>query len=93
MNEELFCMKISKIKFGEGVGSGGRGWGWVRVDVNGEWSIKVFVTIQKKIGGGSGLGGHGGFERRMEVFGKIKKKWGGGMGWVGVGEGWGSGWM
>ena len=41
------------------------------------------------MGGGSGLGGQGGCERRMEVFVKIQKKkilrgvWGGGGGWVG----------
>ena len=41
-------------------------------------------------GGGSGWGGQGGCERRIEVFVKIKKKtfFLGGGGWV-----WGSGWM
>ena len=36
-----------------------------------ERRIEVFVTIQKKIGGG---GGQGGCERRTEVFVKIQKK-------------------
>ena len=58
------------------------------------------MKIQKKKlggGGGSGWGGQGGCERRIEVFVKIKKKivWGGGGGWVEGGFGlWGwSGWM
>ena len=45
--------------------------------------------------GGSGWGGQGGCERRIEVFVKIQKKnWGGGQvgGSGGVGLG-GSGWM
>ena len=54
------------------------------------------MKIQKKIffvgvgvGGGVGLGGQGGCERRIEVFVKIpKKKLGGGSGFFG-----GSGWM
>ena len=43
------------------------------------------------MGEGSGLGGQGGCERRIEVFVKIQKKkfWGGG---VGGGGGSGSGW-
>ena len=43
-----------------------------------------------------GLGGQGGFERRIEVFVKIKKKIGGGVGRGGQVEGWvggGLGWM
>ena len=55
------------------------------------------MKIPKKIGGGSGLGGQGGRERRIEVFVKIKKKNGLGGGRVGggLGEGGrvgGSGW-
>ena len=53
-----------------------------------ERRIEVFVKIQKKMGGGSGVrsggggrvGGQGGCERRIEVFGKIHKKSGGGVG-------------
>ena len=51
---------------------------------------------KKKInwGGGVGLGGQGGCERRSKVFVKIQKKkiwgWGRGSGWWGGG---GSGWM
>ena len=43
------------------------------------------------MGGGSGWGGQGGCEQRIEVFVKIQKKknWGGGGG----GSGWMSGWM
>ena len=49
-------------------------------------------------GEGSGLGGQGGCERRIEVFVKIPKKkffFGGGGGgrWGGGGSGEGSGWM
>ena len=41
-------------------------------------------------GGGFGLGGQGGYERRIEVFVKIQKK----IGWgVLGGHVWGSGWM
>ena len=50
------------------------------------------MKIQKKIffgGGGVGLRGQGGCERRIEVFVKILL--GGGGGGVGVGKG--SGWM
>ena len=82
-----------------GVGLGGG----VRVDVN---EIEVFVKIQKKknflgggggrVGGGVGLGGQSGCERRIEVFVKNKKKknlggvgWGGGCRWGGSGSGWG----
>ena len=47
--------------------------------------------------GGVGLGGQGGFERRIEVFGKIHTKtFGGGSGGGGVGPGVGLGgseWM
>ena len=44
------------------------------------------------MGGGGGLGGQSGCERRIEVFVKIqKKKLGGGVGGGGSGEG--SGWM
>ena len=43
---------------------------------------------------GSGWGGQGGCEQRIEVFVKIqKKKWGGGGGWVKWGGGGVSGWM
>ena len=50
------------------------------------------------MGGGVGLGGQGGCERRIEVFVKIQKKkkiWGGGRAeGRGEGSGWGgSGWM
>ena len=41
-------------------------------------------------GGGVGLGGQGGCERKIEVFVKIPKKIGGGRG---RGGGGGSGWM
>ena len=66
------------------------------------------MKIQKKKmgwgreGEGSGLGGQGGCERRIEVFVKIQKKkkfWGGGGGVGGGGGGggrgqvWGSEWM
>ena len=39
-------------------------------------------------GGGVGMGGQGGCERRIEVFVKIQKKknWGGGSGWGGQGR-------
>ena len=40
-------------------------------------------------GGGFGLGGQGGCERRIEVFVNSKKKWEGGSG--GEGSGWGGG--
>ena len=45
------------------------------------------------VGGGVGLGGQSGCERRIEVFVKIPKKkiWGGGGSVGGLGEG--SGWM
>ena len=44
-------------------------------------------------GGGVGLGGQGGCERRIEVFVKIQKKiWGGGGGGGGSVGGSGSGW-
>ena len=74
---EVF-VKIEKKLWGRGVGWGGSGWrrggGGVRVDVNEE--LEVFVKIQKKsffflggrVGGGGGLGGQGGCERRIEVF-------------------------
>ena len=39
------------------------------------------------MGGGVGLGGQGGWERRSEACVKIKKKIGGGGGGVGVGLG------
>ena len=39
-----------------------------------------------RVGGGVGLGGQGGCERRIEVFVKIQKKWGG-VGSGGVGSG------
>ena len=47
-----------------------------------------FEGVRSEGGGGFGLGGQGGCERRIEVFGKIQKKmlWG-----LGVGSGWGSG--
>ena len=86
------------------MGGGGRGRsGWGGCQDGCDRRIELFVKIQKKNWGGSGLGGGGqdGFERRIEVFVKIKKKkniyifffffWGGGPGgggWVG-----GSGWM
>ena len=91
---EVF-VKIQKKNFfffwgGGWVGGGG---GVVRVDVNQE--LKFFGKFKKKIwGGGSGLGGQDGCQRRIEVFVKIKKKnfflggGGGGGGLVG-----GSGWM
>ena len=73
------------------------GWG-VRVDVNEERRIEVFVKIQKKKlgwgreGEGSGLGGQGGCKRRIEVFVKIQKKeFGGGGGGRGGGGGGGGG--
>ena len=44
------------------------------------------------LGRGSGLGGQGGCERRIEVFGKIQKIGGGGGREEGVGSGGGSGW-
>ena len=46
------------------------------------------------MGGGVGLGGQSGCERRIEIFVKIqKKKFGGGVGWGrwGGGSGWGQG--
>ena len=68
--------------------------------------LNFFVTIKKKYfplgGGGVGLGGQGGCDRRIEVFGKIHNIFfflggGGRGGWVGgVGLVWGgggSGWM
>ena len=63
----------------------------VRVEVNQE--LKFFGKFKKKIGGGggSGLGGQDGCERRIEVFVKIQKKkilflgGGGGGGVWGVG--------
>ena len=94
--------KIHK-KWGGGrggwVGGDGLVWGF-RVDVNEE--LKFFCENSKKIGGGGaggwvGLGGgvgvgvHGGCERRIEVFGKIHKKnrrgvsGGKGVRWVGSG--------
>ena len=49
------------------------------------------------MGGGVGLGGQSGCERRIEVFVKIQKKrffWGEGVGGsLGGGSGEGSGWM
>ena len=44
-------------------------------------------------GGGGGLGGQGGCERRIEVFVKIQKKIGGVGGGGGRGRVGGSGWM
>ena len=64
--------------------------------------IKIFFGGSGQ--GGVGLGGQGGWERRIEAFVKIQKKfffffffffWGGGVG-SGGGRGalgWGSGWM
>ena len=85
-------MKIQKKKLGGGSGwrGGGRVWG-VGMDVNEE--LKFFVKIQKEKKnwggggpGGSGWGGQGGCERRIEVFLKIKeKKLGGGVGGCRVG--------
>ena len=65
------------------------GGGSVRVDVNVE--LKFWEKFTKKIGGGGfGLGGQGGCERRIEVFVKIQKKKLGGGGEVrGRGSGWG----
>ena len=60
----------------------------VRMDVNKE--LKFLKKIQKeKLGGGSGWGGQGGCERRIEVFVKIQRKkiWGGGGSGGGVGLG------
>ena len=56
------------------------------MDVN-----KVFVKIKKKRKlAGSGWGGQGGCERRIEFFVKIqKKKWGGGGRGRGRGRVWG----
>ena len=57
------------------------------------------MKIQKKkfgVGEGSGLGGQGGCDQRIEKFlGKFTKKKfrGGGVGLVGGGGGGGSGWM
>ena len=52
------------------------------------------MKIQKKngVGEGSGLGGQGGCERRIEVFVKIQKKIFGGGGGGGGGSVGGSGW-
>ena len=54
------------------------------------------MKIQKKyiffLGGGSGWGGQGGWERRIEAFVKIKKKIGGGVVGSGGGGGGGVGW-
>ena len=75
-------------------GGGGSRVGGVRVDVNEEKQIKKIG-----VGGGSGLGGQGGCERRIKVFVEIQKKknffWGGGGGGGGGGESGrgGSGWM
>ena len=61
---------------------------------------KKFFLGGGRVGGGVGLGGQSGCERRIEIFLKIqKKKLGGGGGGVvgggggGGGEGEGSGWM
>ena len=83
------------------MGGSGSCWG-VRVDVNCEQRIEVFVKIQGKGGsvGGSvggvrvGLGGQSGCERRIEVFVIIQKKnfffgGGGGSGGQWEGSGWG----
>ena len=88
-------MKIKKKNL---AGSGWGGGGGVRVDVNEELK---FLCSKKKLGWGregegSGLGGQGGCERRIEkFFGKIhKKKNSRGGGGVGLGGGGGgSGWM
>ena len=102
VNEELkFFVKIRKKKWGGG--SGGRV-GGIRVDVNEE--LKFLGKFKKKTfggglgrGGGVGLGGQGGCERRIEVFVKIQKKkiffffGGGGVGGRGMGRVGGSGWM
>ena len=74
-------------------GGGGSVWGGVRVDVNEE--LKFLCKFKKKKlgwgreGEGSGLGGQGGCDRRIEKFlGKFtKKNFRGG----GVGLGWGQG--
>ena len=62
VNELKFLGKFKKKILGGGLGSrGGLGWG-VRVDVNEERRIEVFVKIQKKkffFGGGGGGGGVG----------------------------------
>ena len=76
----------------------GSGWrGGVRVDVNEELKFLRKFKKKKKMGWGregegSGLGGKGGCERRIEVFVKIQKKkkiLGGGGRWgvvVGLGS-------
>ena len=95
---EVF-VKIQKKNWGGGRGEGS-GWGGVRVDVIEE--LKFWGKFTKKLGdrggdgGGVGLGGQGGCDRRIEVFGKIHKKnrgVGGREGSGGGRVGWGSGWM
>ena len=73
------------------------GGGGVRVDVNQELNFFLENSIKKlgggeagSMGGGSGLGGQDGCERRIEVLVKVKKKkffFGGGVGGGGVGLG------
>ena len=99
VNEELkFFVKIQKKNMGGGRGPGGSGWG----NQGGcERRIEVFVKIQKKMGGGVGMGsGEGsGWGVRVDVIeelkflGKFKKKyclffWGGGVGWLGGDREW-----
>ena len=57
--------------------------------------LKKNHMIFLKLGGGGGLGGQDGCERRIEVFSENQKKmWGGGVGGGGGGgSGEGSGWM
>ena len=73
---KVFVKIQKKDIFLGGFGGGGGGGGGVRVDVNEE--LKVFVKIQKKIGGGGGGGGcrgsSGKGRRRIKVFVKIQKK-------------------
>ena len=83
-------MKIKKNWGGVGSGGGisnkkiGRESGQVRGLGLMRTTNEVIVKIKKKSGiGGSGWGGQGGCERRIEVFVKIKKKnrGGGGSSW------------
>ena len=59
---------------------GGSGWMWTK-----NWSF--CENSKKKKCGGSGWGGQGGCDRRIEVFGKIHKKKIFGGGWSGGGGG------
>ena len=75
---EVFVKNQKKIVGGRGRGV--RVWG-VRVDENED--MKFFFWGGGVRGGGSGWGGQGGCERRIEVFVKIQKKtFLGGGGWM-----------